>query len=90
MTTADHPADWKVTFGYQTLLRIGWGALALASFEAVVAVVVHAPGAWWMAAGMALLSLLVVAVLPEPVPIEMITDRRNWIDDRRPAGRPGA
>jgi hypothetical protein len=38
-----------------------------------------------MAAGLALLALLVVALLPEPVPAEMITGRRNRIDSGRPA-----
>ena len=84
MTTIERAADWKVTVGYRMLLRVGWGLLALAIFGGVVALVVGAPGAWWMAAGLALLAMLVVALLPEPVPAEMITGRRTRIDTRRP------
>jgi len=84
VTTVDRTADWKVTVGYRMLLQVGWGVLALAVFGAVVAVLVGAPGAWWMAAGLALLVLLLVAFLPEPVPAEMLTGRRTRIDTRRP------
>jgi len=84
VTTIERAADWKVTVGYRMLLRVGWGLLALAIFGGVVALVVGAPGAWWMAAGLALLAMLVVALLPEPVPAEMITGRRTRIDTRRP------
>jgi hypothetical protein len=37
-----------------------------------------------MAAGVAVLALLLVAFLPEPVPAEMLTGRRTHIDTRRP------
>ena len=84
MTTVDRAADWKVTVGYRMLLRVGWGMFALAVYGAIVALVVGAPGAWWMAAGLAVLALLVVAFLPEPVPAEMLTGRRTRIDTRRP------
>jgi len=57
---------------------------ALAVYGAIVALVVGAPGAWWMAAGLAVLALLVVAFLPEPVPAEMLTGRKTRIDTRRP------
>jgi ABC-type spermidine/putrescine transport system permease subunit I len=84
VTTVDRAADWKVTVGYRMLLRVGWGVFALAVYGAIVALVVGAPGAWWMAAGLAVLALLVVAFLPEPVPAEMLTGRRTRIDTRRP------
>lgn len=87
MTTVTVPRapDWKVTAGYCLLLRAGWGVLALAVYGVVLALALGASGAWWMAAGLALLALLVVALLPEPVPTEMITGRRNRIDSGRPA-----
>jgi ABC-type spermidine/putrescine transport system permease subunit I len=87
MTTATitRAPDWKVTTGYRLLLRAGWGALALAVYGAVLALALGVPGAWWMAAGPASLALLVVMLLPEPVPAEMITGRKNRIDSERPA-----
>jgi len=84
VTTVDRAADWKVTTGYRLLLQVGWGLLALAAFGAVVALVVGAPGAWWMSAGVAVVALLLVAFLPEPVPAEMLTGRRTHIDTQRP------
>ncbi len=87
MTTATvaRAPDWKVTAGYRLLLRAGWGVLALAVHGVVLALALGVLGAWWMAAGLALLALLVVALLPEPIPAEMITGRRNHIDSGRPA-----
>jgi len=84
VTTADRTADWKVTFGYRMALRVGWGLFALAVWGAIVALIVGAPGAWWMAAGLAVVALLVVAFLPEHVPARMLTDRSTRIDTRRP------
>jgi ABC-type spermidine/putrescine transport system permease subunit I len=84
VTTAEHASDWKVTVGYKTLLRVGWGLFALAAWGGIVALVVGAPGAWWMAAGLAVAALLLVAFLPEPVPAEMITGRRTRINTKRP------
>jgi ABC-type spermidine/putrescine transport system permease subunit I len=84
VTTADRAADWKVTAGYRFLLKLGWAVLALAAYGVVVALILGVPGAWWMAAGLAVLALLVVGFLPEPVPSEMITGRRTRIDTRRP------
>ena len=84
MTTVDRTADWKVTVGYRMLLWVGWGLFALAAWGGVIALVVGAPGAWWMAAGLAVVALLIVAFLPEPVPAEMLTGRRTHIDTSRP------
>ena len=86
MTTATiaRVPDWKVTTGYRLLLRAGWGVLALAVQGAVLALALGVPGAWWMAAGLATLALLLVALLPEPVPAEMITGRRTRINSGRP------
>ncbi|MCJ7726590.1 MAG: hypothetical protein MUP76_09430 [Acidimicrobiia bacterium] len=89
MTTADHvagrpPLDWKVTTGYRVLIKVGWLAVALAIYGAAIALVVGIASAWWMAAGMAAFALLVGALMPAPVPRELITGGRNHIDARRP------
>lgn len=83
--TATRAPDWKVTTGYRLLLRAGWGALALAVYGVVLAVGLGVARAWWMAAGLAAVALLVVMILPEPVPAEMITGRKNRINSERPA-----
>ena len=84
VTTVERATDWKVTIGYRMLLRLGWGVFALAIYGAIVALVVGAPGAWWMSAGLALLALLVVALLPEPVPAGMIVERCTHIEAKHP------
>ena len=84
VTTVDRTADWKVTVGYRLLLRVGWGLFALAAWGGVVALVVGAPEAWWMSAGLAVLALLLVALLPEPVPVEMLTGRKTRVNTKRP------
>lgn len=83
-TTVARAPDWKVTPGYRLLLVAGWGVLALALLGMAAALTLGVPGGWWMAAGLALLVLLLVTFLPEPVPTEMITGRRNHINDERP------
>lgn len=85
MTTNAHAAgrDWKVTTGYRVMLRIAWGVLILSVYGAVIAVVVGIPGAWWMAAGLAALAMLVVAFLPEPVPADLITEARSHLEPHR-------
>jgi ABC-type spermidine/putrescine transport system permease subunit I len=85
MTTSTVRRDWKVTTGYRNMLRIAWGMLALAAYAAVVAVAVGAPSAWWMAGGLAAASMAVAALLPEPVPKDLITEARSrFVDARRP------
>jgi ABC-type spermidine/putrescine transport system permease subunit I len=85
MTTNAHAAgrDWKVTTGYRVMLRVAWGVLTLSVYGAVVAVVVGVPGAWWMAAGLAALAMLVAALLPEPVPADLITEARSHLDSHQ-------
>ena len=83
MTTLSHQRDWKVTTAYRMLLRMAWGLVALAVYGGVVAVLVGVVDAWWLAAGAAGLALLVGALLPEPVPAEMLTRGRQHIDSRR-------
>ena len=87
MTTADHvagrlPRDWKVTTGYRVLIKVGWMAVGVALYGAAVAVVVGIDEAWWAAAGLAVLALLVGTLIPAPVPRELITGGRNHIDTR--------
>ena len=85
MTTNTHAAapDWKVTTAYRVMIKVAWGVLALSAYGAVVAVVVGITGAWWMAAGLALLAMLVVSLLPEPVPADLITEARSHLDSHR-------
>ena len=62
MTTVEHQTrDWKVSTTYRVLRDITWATLALA------AIVVGEAGAWWMAAGLAAVTLALVAALPDPV-----------------------
>lgn len=86
MTTAEHAAgrtpDWKVTTGYRVMIKVGWAAVLLALYGAAAAVVVGIEGAWWVAAGMAAFALLIGALIPAPVPRELITGGRNRIDPR--------
>ena len=86
MTTVNPaaPPDWKVTPAYRVLIKVGWAAVSLALYAACVAVVVGVPQAWWGAAGMAAVALLVAVLMPAPVPRELITGGRNHIDGRRP------
>lgn len=87
MTTANPvaraPRDWKVTPAYRVLIKVGWGAFALALYAAGVAIVVGIPAAWWGVAAMAALALLVAILLPAPVPSELIVGGHNRIDSRR-------
>jgi ABC-type spermidine/putrescine transport system permease subunit I len=85
VTTLHHAPDWKVTTGYRVMLAIGWAAVVLALYVAVVALVLGLPSAWWIAGALALTALGTVVFLPEPVPAEMIVGGRNHID---PRGRP--
>mgnify|MGYP001828403350 CR=1 FL=1 len=83
MTTLSHDRDWKVTTGYRVLLRMAWGLVALAVYGGVVAILVGVADAWWLAVGAAGLALVMGAMLPEPVPAEMLTRHRQHIDSRR-------
>ena len=86
MTTAEHAAgrkpDWKVTTGYRIMIKVGWTAVLLALYGAAAAVVVGIDGAWWATAGMAAFALLVGALIPAPVPRELITGNHNRINPR--------
>jgi hypothetical protein len=88
MTTLDAAAaarrDWKVTPGYRVLIKVGWLAFALAVYGAGVAVVVGMPAAWWVAAGMGAVALLVAVLIPAPVPRDLIVGGRNHIGAGRP------
>jgi hypothetical protein len=89
MTTANPAAgptarDWKVTTGHRVMIKIGWAIAALAAYVAIAAAVVGLYRAWWVAAALAALALLIGALAPAPVPTELITGARNRIDTRRP------
>ncbi len=86
MTVLQRAPDWKVTTGYRVMLVIGWSAFILAAYLAVVAAVLEFPAVWWIAGGFAVMALMTVTFLPEPVPAEMITGGRNQIDAR--TGKP--
>ena len=77
------PPDWKVTTGYRVLVKIGWGATALAVYLGAAASLLGVQGVWWIVAGLAVAAILVGMLLPEPVPREMITGHRNQIDPIR-------
>jgi len=84
VTTVDHAPDWKVTTGYRILLRVAWVLAVSSILLAVVAALDGLAIGWWAAAGLAALALLLGAMLPEPLPAEMITGNHNHIDVRSP------
>ncbi len=75
--------DWKVTTSYWILLRIGWAAIVVAIYFATAAAVLDSMGVWWIVAGLALGVMLLMAALPEPVPRDLITGSKNWVDPLR-------
>ena len=83
MTTAAQ-RDWKVTTSYRILLRIGWAIILVAIYFAATATGLDSMGVWWMVAGLAFGVMMLMAILPEPVPRDLITGPRNWIG---PVGR---
>ena len=78
--TARVQRDWKVTMGYRILLRIGWAAIAVAIYFAAAAAVLDSIGVWWIVAGLASSVMLLMSLLPEPVPRDLIIGPRNWVD----------
>jgi hypothetical protein len=72
--------DWKVSTAYRVLIIIGWGACILALYSLVIGLVLGFPTAWWMAAAFALAALALSGLLPEPVPAEMIIDKRTRVE----------
>ncbi len=83
MTTADFARDWKVTTSYRVLLKVAWGFVLFAILVAVLAALDGASVGWWAAAGLATLALIMGAMLPEPLPAEMITGSHNHFGRRR-------
>jgi hypothetical protein len=85
VTTTTHAAgpDWKVTTGYRVMLRIAWCMVILSVYGAGVAVLVGFRGVWWVVAGLAASAMLVAALLPEPVPADLITEARSRLDATR-------
>ncbi|NQV06549.1 hypothetical protein HQ535_08345 [bacterium] len=83
MTTAPYAVrtpDWKLTEGRRVLMVIGWGALMLSAYVVFAAIVLGVPGAWFMAAVPAAVALVVSALLPSPVPADLLSERRNRVD----------
>ena len=75
--------DWKVSTTYRVLRDIAWATFALAAYGAVAAIVIGETGAWWMAAGLAAVTLALVSALPDPVPHDMYIGnprRVHWRD----------
>ncbi|MFQ5947435.1 MAG: hypothetical protein ACE5KX_01060 [Acidimicrobiia bacterium] len=77
--TGEYRRDWKVTLLYRVLLQLGWGVLCLSLVGLVVGIALDVPEAWWASAGLAVVALLTRALLPEPLPSNLITGSRNWI-----------
>ncbi|MCB2223306.1 MAG: hypothetical protein KQH83_03935 [Actinobacteria bacterium] len=89
MTTADHaagrpPTDWKLTTAHRVLTKVAWAAVVVALYGAAVAVLVGMEQGWWAAVGGASFALLVGALLPEPVPRDLLVGARNHIDTGAP------
>jgi len=61
-------------------LRIGWAVIAVAIYFASAAAMLDSMGVWMVVAGLAIAVMLLVGVLPEPVPRDLIIGRRNWVD----------
>ncbi len=66
--------DWKTTPGYRILLAVAWAVIGLAVFFAAVGVLFESGGAWWLVAGLAVVVILTVLLLPEPVPHDMLIE----------------
>jgi len=64
-------------------MKIGWGVVALAVYLAAAAAILDSAAVWWVVAGLAVLAIATAAVLPAPVPEEMIIGGRNHIDCRK-------
>ena len=69
--------------GYRILLRIGWAAIAVAIYFAAAAAVLDSIGVWWIVAGLASSVMLLMSLLPEPVPRDLIIGPRNWVDSNQ-------
>ena len=87
VTTHTHVPDWKVTTGYRVLVRIGWGATALAVYMAAVALIFESSRAWWLAVALAASAILTGLLLPEPVPGDMLNGSRTMVDFSRSGSR---
>lgn len=66
------------------LLRVGWGVILLALYLAGAAATLDSSAVWWGVAGLAVAAMVVSSLLPEPVPRDHITGRRNRVDAHRP------
>lgn len=74
--------DWKVTTSYRNLLRVGWAAIAVAIYFATAAALLDSIRVWWIVFGLALSVMLLMSLLPEPVPRDLITGSPTWVGPR--------
>lgn len=72
--------DWKTTAGYRILVAAAWGVIALAVFFGVVGSMFQSGAVWLLVAGLAVVVILVVLLLPEPVPHDMLIERSRLLD----------
>jgi hypothetical protein len=72
MTPVPHSRDWKVSRLYRFLVIVGWGVAALSVYFAVLAVIFGLPELWGTSAVLSAAVVGLGAVLPEPVPRDML------------------
>jgi len=77
MTTLDHITDWKVTGAHRALVGLGWLLATVACFFAGAAIVLDRPELWGPVAALAFVALGIGIALPEPVPSDMLSERRS-------------
>jgi hypothetical protein len=79
MTTLDHITDWKVTGAHRALVGVGWLLATAACLFAGFALVLDRPELWASVAALAFVALGIGIALPEPVPYDMLSERRSVI-----------
>jgi predicted cobalt transporter CbtA len=79
MTTLEHITDWKVTGAHRALVAAGWLLALVALVTAAAAIVLKRPELWAAVAGLAFFALAVGIALPEPVPHDMLSERRSVV-----------
>ena len=66
---------------HRLLMRVGWAGIALAVYFATAAALLDSVRAWWAVVAVAVIVLIVAALIPEPVPHDLIVDGRRRVDD---------
>lgn len=72
VTSVTDLRDWKVSRIYRLLVIVGWGVAALSVYFAVLAVIFGLPELWGTSAVLAAAVVGLGAVLPEPVPRDLL------------------